>query len=796
MPKATLFSDWAIWIRATAAFVLVFCTSVEAAEEADVAALENQEFVSHDENWAEVASILNARCVVCHSCYDAPCQLKLTSPEGLLRGASKQAVYHTKRLNDARPTRLGVDAKTPAEWRALGFFSVVRDPGQPAASSSLLERYLDLSHQNPLPENAPIPDELGLAIDRPLVCPSSQEFGAFRNDHPLAGMPYATAPLSDTEYQTLTSWARAGATVSSLPAEIPEEIKRQIADWESFLNSDDIRSRLMSRYLYEHLFLARLHFLGDTSRRFFQLVRSTTPQGEAIDIIATRRPFDDPGNKPFFYRLQLVDETIVHKEHLVYELGPERMARYKELFLTPSWSLSDLPDYGDAEGGNPFSTFEQIPAKGRYQFLLDDALFFVRSFIRGPVCHGQTAVDVIEDRFWVSFLDPDSDLSMTDPSYLEDGADFLELPVSQVNQGKLGDLQAFSHGNQVKYLEFRDAKYRNSPVHQTGFGYEAIWDGDGTNPNALITVFRHFDNASAMTGFHGGIPETAWVIDYPIFERIFYNLVAAYDVFGRVEHQLATRLYMDELRMESEDIFLNFMPRDVRLQMHRNWYQGSLAEIHTYWHRRRVDDNVPTGIDYESTQPKQEFHMTLLNRGEGLWSVSDPINRCSDGSCSRVMDQDAPSILRDLANQTGDWIKFLPDLSVLVIEQQGRMTDIFTLVHDKAHYNVAFLFDEKARREPDADVLTIVPDLIGSYPNFYFKVQQVQLGMFIDTLKSIRNQNDYMEFVAEYGVRRTSTDFWPLSDRIHETFFSRHPVQAGILDLNRYTDPKSDDAPN
>ncbi len=739
------------------------------------------------QTWAEVKPIMDRRCVVCHSCYDAPCQLKLTSPMGVLRGASKEAVYHTERLEDVQPTRLGIDAQTVPEWQALGFHTVLR--GQ---DGGLLERYLELGHQNPMPTSAPLPAELGLAINRPLVCPTSNEFDAFSAAHPLAGMPYGTAPLAEAEFQALMGWARSGAVLPPTAPDIPDAILAQIADWEVFLNESDLRSQLMSRYLYEHLFLARLHFRGDDPRRFFQLVRSTTPPGAEIDVIATRRPFDDPGAAPFYYRLQQVTETIVHKEHLVYALGPDRMARYQQLFLDPDWTLTDLPPFGDAEGGNPFSTFMQMPARSRYQFLLDDALFFVRSFIRGPVCHGETAVDVIEDRFWVSFLDPEADLSVTDPSYLQEGAAFLELPVTEADAGLLGTLQGFSHKNQVKYLEFRDARYRAAPVYQTGFDYGSIWDGDGTNTNALITVFRHFDNASAMTGFHGGIPETAWVIDFPIFERIYYDLVAGYDVFGRVEHQLSTRLYMDELRMESEDTFLAFMPRDVRPQIHKHWYQGVLAELHTYWHRRRVDDSFPTGISFQTDQPKQELLLTLLTRGNGLWPVTDPINRCAAEACQSGQ---AADVLRELANQTGEWVKYLPDLSVLAVEQDGGETALFTLVHDKAHYSVAFLFDEEARRDPAADVLTILPGLIGSYPNFYFHVRQDQLAPFVMALKGIRSQSDYMAAVEQFGVRRTSPEFWPLSDRIHDLFQKQKPIQAGIFDLNRYKDPKSGDDP-
>jgi hypothetical protein len=34
---------------------------------------------AHDVLYRDVAPILESRCVVCHGCYDAPCQLKLTA---------------------------------------------------------------------------------------------------------------------------------------------------------------------------------------------------------------------------------------------------------------------------------------------------------------------------------------------------------------------------------------------------------------------------------------------------------------------------------------------------------------------------------------------------------------------------------------------------------------------------------------------------------------------------------------------------------------------------------------------
>ncbi|RLJ19582.1 hypothetical protein DJ030_07820 [bacterium endosymbiont of Escarpia laminata] len=70
----------------------------------------------------QVKPILEKRCVVCHGCYDAPCQLKLSAYEGVARGGSKQKVYDGTRLISTNLTRLFEDAKTNGEWREKGFF--------------------------------------------------------------------------------------------------------------------------------------------------------------------------------------------------------------------------------------------------------------------------------------------------------------------------------------------------------------------------------------------------------------------------------------------------------------------------------------------------------------------------------------------------------------------------------------------------------------------------------------------------------------------------------------------------
>ena len=74
-----------------------------------------------------VQPILESRCVVCQGCYDAPCQLKLTSPEGIHRGANKKKVYNSSRPTAVEPTRLFIDALTTEEWRQKGFDTVLNE---------------------------------------------------------------------------------------------------------------------------------------------------------------------------------------------------------------------------------------------------------------------------------------------------------------------------------------------------------------------------------------------------------------------------------------------------------------------------------------------------------------------------------------------------------------------------------------------------------------------------------------------------------------------------------------------
>src|SRR5450755_4124828 len=148
--------------------------------------------------WEKAQGVLENRCVVCHGCYDAPCQLKLGSFEGIDRGGSETKVYDASRLTEIAPTRLFVDAHGPAEWRKLGFHPVLPGDGSDPRAS-VLTRMLDLKREHPLLESTDIAKDFTLDLDRKQTCADGEHFERYASDHPLWGMPYALPGLDDRE---------------------------------------------------------------------------------------------------------------------------------------------------------------------------------------------------------------------------------------------------------------------------------------------------------------------------------------------------------------------------------------------------------------------------------------------------------------------------------------------------------------------------------------------------------------------------------------------------------------------
>jgi len=710
--------------------------------------------------WANAQTVFEARCAVCHGCYDAPCQAVMSAPQGLARGASNVVVYNGERLLPADPTRLFVDAQTVPEWREKGFYSILDE----SHDRNLVRLMLDLGAAHTFAPGKKLPDAVPVGIDHALSCPTPDEFPDYMKEHPLWGMPYGMAPLADGEMETLSDWLDAGSPTAPAARGMP----------------------VVNRYLYEHWFLAHVYFDDLPEGPFFRVVRSTTPPGQPVVEIASRRPYDPPEVDQFWYRLRPVEGTILHKTHTLYEFGDARMKRLQELFYGTPWTPTKFPSYEPELASNPFITYAEIPARARYQYMLDDAQYFVMTFIRGPVCRGQIAVNVIEDHFFVAFLDPDADLSVTRPEFLREAQEDLNLPAEYLSKLVPGEFFLKYTDEQRDYLKLRNRYY--DKVYPDGAGLDALWDGDGTNPNAMLTIFRHWNNATVIQGWTGGWPKTAWVIDYPIFERIYYDLVAGFDVFGNVAHQAATRLYMDHLRMQGENNFLDFLPSSRRKEVHASWYIGATDSLNYRWADELLDTR-PSALKFSKPDVKIELLEKILAYNGAVAGGPDRLNRCDAIPCSSsgatAFEVGVDAILEPLAGVKGPWIAPLPEVSRLRVRNGDTMIT-YTLVHNLAHTNVAYMFDEDKRLVPADDTVTLVRGYLGSYPNFAFDVDHTELIEFRDTLMAVTDAAGLEAVVDRWGVRRTDPDFWSTMDWFVEDFRRRQPTASGLFDLGRY----------
>jgi hypothetical protein len=741
----------------------------------------------------DVKPVLENRCVVCHACYDAPCQLLLSSSEGIERGASQQPVYDSSRLETMAPTRLFIDAQSTHAWRERGFFPVFGTASDAKSGPNpLVLMMLALGRAHPFEADQRLPDTVALDIDRSLSCATSEQFDDYARKHPQGGMPYGMAPLPEGDLRVLASWIAQQPPFPPAPA-LSARAQADVARWETFLNGPSQKEQIAARYLYEHWFVAHLSFDDLPDGPFFEVVRSRTAPGEPIDLIATVRPYDDPGVARVWYRIRPIPSTIAHKSHIVYRLGDARLKRLRELFLDSDWQPTRMPGYSREEASNPFIAFEEIPARSRYRFLLDDAHYFVMTFIRGPVCRGQVAVDVIEDQFWVSFVDPDHDLSVTHPEFLSKAKDLLSLPAEHAGSHFVpGEMWVEYNVEQHKYLEMREDFYDALDPQLRGPALNWVWSGDGTNTNALLTVFRNFDNATVVRGFVGEIPKTAWIMDYPIFERIYYDLVAGFDIYGNVAHQIATRLYMDDLRMQSENLFLNLLPADRRQEIRASWYVGATRQLdYTVINRLRATDHG-TQVHYTSKDVKAELLQKILAQAGAAAGPPDLLNRCAEPPCDRpgasAAERSVERELQKVAAQQGDYVRLLPEVSLLRVrvDASGTRDLVYALVHNDAHTNVAFMFGEGERRIPADDTLTVIRGHFGSYPNFFFDTDVAGIAGFVRDLRALRSDADLTRFVEQHGIRRTSPRFWQASDWLRADLLRRDPVEAGVYDLNRY----------
>ena len=95
------------------------------------------------------------------------------------------------------------------------------------------------------------------------------------------------------------------------------------------------------------------------------------------------------------------------------------------------------------------------------------------------------------------------------------------------------------------------------------------------------------------------------------------------------------------------------------------------------------------------------------------------------------------------------------------------------------------LFGETFRLIEAEQTLTVVEGILGSYPNTFIDVTEVQLAEFVEQLSVMKSESDYQRLLDRFAIRRTDPRFWPFSDWMQNYYRQSQPLRAGLLDYNR-----------
>ena len=308
------------------------------------------------------------------------------------------------------------------------------------------------------------------------------------------------------------------------------------------------------------------------------------------------------------------------------------------------------------------------------------------------------------------------------------------------------------------------------------YDLDLVWDGEGMNQNAALTVFRHFDSATIEQGLLGQPPKTAWLISYSLLERIHYLLVAGYDVYGNLGHQLVTRLYMDFLRMEGEANFLMLVPEAARIRERNHWYRGAEDDVLEYMTLPNFDSKSLLGIEYSTNDEKQELYGFLKRK------LADVLP--SRHTMAAIPNPRIRNELASLSRLIGTPASLMPQTAFVRIRSASG-DQYVTLVSNSAHLNITSMFGESKERLPEEDTLDVIPGFLGSYPNAFYQVDVSKLTEFVSAISQLQTEQDYSRLLDRFGIRRTNPEFWHTSDVFHLAYRQKYPVTSGILDFGR-----------
>jgi hypothetical protein len=139
-----------------------------------------------------------------------------------------------------------------------------------------------------------------------------------------------------------------------------------------------------------------------------------------------------------------------------------------------------------------------------------------------------------------------------------------------------------------------------------------------------------------------------------------------------------------------------------------------------------------------------------------------------------------------LAPIHGASLQWMPEVALLAVEMPDGSSSTFSLLRNTGHASVSHLIGERKELLPDEDTLTVVPGVIGGYPNAFYRAALADLPELAKAIGGLASEDDYSGFARRWAVRRSDPGFWAFSDAILERYAREQSLEAGVLDYNRF----------
>ncbi len=247
---------------------------------------------------------------------------------------------------------------------------------------------------------------------------------------------------------------------------------------------------------------------------------------------------------------------------------------------------------------------------------------------------------------------------------------------------------------------------------------------------------------------------------------------------------------MDRLRIEGESNFLEFLPKNSRVDYFNSWYEGWLAQYLAVY----IPSNNNVNIKYSSNNYKNEFANKVLDYTN---TKRDSINFIEDNYKTTEIKEkynskkEIEETLKSLTlPNSSEIIKHFTDeesnVAFIKIELNSGENLVYSLIINRWHKNVALLFDEESRLDATKDRINFVEGFVGSYPNLFVVVKQDDLSDFFSLLTTHKNADLANHRAAKYAITRANPNFWEIYDWFNSEFKKQDLLQYGIFDLNRY----------